>query len=351
MFSVKKIAESSSNNSSVVECIPPEYVYQNNNSNEDSVILDDEEAQNTTIPTIDFSQLISSNPADRSKAIQELGTACTDWGFFMLINHGVPESLREEVLRASQRFYDLPDEDRKQYQAGDIFSPIKCGTSFNVNVEKTFLWRDYLKCHVHPHFHAPSNPHGFSETIEAYCKKSREVIGELLKGISISLGQEEKYMHKVMNYESGFQMFVVNYYPRCPMPEQAMGLPPHSDHGVLTLLLQNELEGLQLLRNDTWISIHPLPNSFVVNTGDQMEIFTNGKYKSNIHRAVVNKNATRITIGTAHGPPLDDVVAPATELIREDNPPAYRAIKYKDYMSLQQSNELNKKTCLDYIRI
>ncbi|MED6223789.1 hypothetical protein PIB30_077522 [Stylosanthes scabra] len=135
------------------------------------------------------------------------------------------------------------------------------------------------------------------------------------------------------------------------MPEQAMGLPPHSDHGVLTLLLQNELEGLQLLRNDTWIPIHPLPNSFIVNTGDQMEIFTNGKYKSNIHRAVVNKNATRITIGTAHGPPLDDVVAPATEMIREDNPPAYRAMKYKDYMSLQQSNELNKKTCLDYIRI
>ncbi|MED6211853.1 hypothetical protein PIB30_077582 [Stylosanthes scabra] len=348
MFSVKKIAESSS----VVECIPSEYVYQNNNSNEDySIILGDEEAQNTTIPTIDFSQLISSNPADRSKAIQELGTACADWGFFMLINHGVPESLREEVLRASQKFYDLPDEERKQYEGGDMFAPIKCGTSFNVNVEKTFLWRDYLKCHVHPHFHAPSNPHGFSETIKAYCKKSRDVIGELLKGISISLGQEEKYMHKVMNYESGFQMFVVNYYPRCPMPEQAMGLPPHSDHGVLTLLLQNELEGLQLLRNDMWIPIHPLPNSFIVNTGDQMEILTNGKYKSNIHRAVVNKNATRITIGTAHGPPLDDVVGPTIEMIREDNPPAYRAIKYKDYISLQQSNELNKKTCLDYIRI
>ncbi|MED6223790.1 hypothetical protein PIB30_077523 [Stylosanthes scabra] len=163
MFSVKKIAESSSS-SSVVESIPSEYVYRKNNSNEDSIILGDEEAQNTTIPIIDFFQLISSNTADRSKTIQQLGTACTDWGFFMLINHGVPETLREEVLRESERFYDLPDENRKQYEGGDIFAPIKCGTSFNVNVEKTFLWRDYLKCHVHPHFHAPSEPHGFRYT-------------------------------------------------------------------------------------------------------------------------------------------------------------------------------------------
>ncbi|MED6150773.1 hypothetical protein PIB30_075767 [Stylosanthes scabra] len=165
MFSVKKIAELSSNNSSVVECIPSKYVYQNNNSNEDSIIFGDVEAQNTTIPTIDFSQLISSNTADRSKAIQQLGTACTEWDFFMLINHGVPETLREEVLMASHRFYDLPDEDRKQYEGRDIFPPIKCGTSFNVNMEKTFLWRDYLKCYVHPHFHAPYKPHGFRYTL------------------------------------------------------------------------------------------------------------------------------------------------------------------------------------------
>ncbi|XP_015932903.1 2-oxoglutarate-dependent dioxygenase 19 [Arachis duranensis] len=351
MLSVKKVAESCVS-SSKLERIPSKYMYLKNKSDEDSsVILCDEEAQNITIPTIDFSHLISSNPTQRSKEIQQLGRACTDWGFFMLINHGVPETLREEVLRACKGFYDLPEEYKRQYEGGDIFAPIKCGTSFNANVEKTFLWRDYLKCHVHPHFHAPSNPQGFSETTEAYCKRSREVIGELLKGISISLGQEENYIHKVMNIESGFQMMVVNFYPRCPMPDQAMGLPPHSDHGLLTLLLQNELEGLQLLRNDMWIPIHPLPNSFIVNTGDHMEILTNGKYKSNIHRAIVNKNATRITIGTAHGPPLDAVVGPATELIGEDNPPAYRAIKYKDYMRLQQSKELDGKSCLGHVRI
>ncbi|XLR38879.1 hypothetical protein HN51_026040, partial [Arachis hypogaea] len=78
-----------------------------------------------------------------------------------LINHGVSQTLREELLRASQSFYDLPEQDRKKYEGGNILDPIKCGTSFNVNVEKNLLWRDYLKCHGHPHFHAPLKRTGF----------------------------------------------------------------------------------------------------------------------------------------------------------------------------------------------
>ncbi|XP_052107566.1 2-oxoglutarate-dependent dioxygenase 19-like, partial [Arachis duranensis] len=280
-----------------------------------------------------------------------------------LINHGVSQTLREELLRASQSFYDLPEQDRKQYEGGNILDPIKCGTSFNVNVEKNLLWRDYLKCHVHPHFHAPLKPTGFSKIIETFCKTSREIIGELLKGISISLGQEENYIHKVINYESSFQIFVINFYQPCPKPELAMGLPPHSDYGLPTLLLQNDLQGFQvlhscpspkkkkILHSCKWIPIQPLPNSFLLNTGDHMEILTNGKYKSNIHRAIVNNKGTRITIGAAHGPPLDDTFGPATQLLGEHDLPLYQPITYRDCMNLQQSNELDKKSCLDHVRI
>lgn len=81
------------------------------------------------------------------------------------------------------------------------------------------------------------------------------------------------------------------------------------------------------------------------------QILTNGKYKSVVHRAVVNANAARISVGTAHGPTLDTIVSPAPELVREDSPSAYRGIKYKDYLQLQQSHELDGKSCLDRIRI
>lgn len=82
-----------------------------------------------------------------------------------------------------------------------------------------------------------------------------------------------------------------------------------------------------------------------------VQILTNGKYKSIVHRAVVNAKATRISFGTAHGPTLDTIVNPALDLINEDNPSAYRGITYRDYLQLQQSHELDGKSCLDRIRI
>jgi isopenicillin N synthase-like dioxygenase len=111
-----------------------------------------------------------------------------------------------------------------------------------------------------------------SETLEKYVTKSREVIVELLKAISLTLSLEENYIQNMMNVESGSQILVINYYPPCPKPELVMGLPAHTDHGLLTLLMQNELGGLQIEHDGKWIPINPLPNSFLINTGDHLEV-------------------------------------------------------------------------------
>lgn len=95
---------------------------------------------------------------------------------------------------------------------------------------------------------------------------------ELLKGISKSLGLEESYIIEKMNVDLGFRVLVANLYPPCPQPDIAMGLPPHSDHGLLTILMQNELAGLQVMHKGKWVPINPLPNSFLVNTGDHLEV-------------------------------------------------------------------------------
>ncbi|CAL5189452.1 unnamed protein product [Lathyrus oleraceus] len=343
MLSLKCLVESNS-----LKSIPSKYICLNKNEEHDSILLNETE----NVPTIDFSQLISADLNVRSMAIQKLGDACRDWGFFMLINHGVSEKLRDEVLRGSQCFFDLSSEDKKEYIGEKLFDPIRCGTSFNIKVDKKLYWRDYLKCYVHPQLHVPNKPIAFSETLEEYVTKSRELIGELLKGISMSLGLEENYIHKMMNVDMGSQLLVINYYPPCPKPELVMGLPAHTDHGLLTLLMQNELCGLQIEHNGKWIPVNPLPNSFLINTGDHLEILTNGKYKSVVHRALVmNKKSARISVGTAHGPTLDTIVTPAPELLSKNNPSTYRGITYKDYLQLQQSRELERRSCLDYIRI
>lgn len=75
-----------------------------------------------------------------------------------------------------------------------------------------------------------------------------------------------------MNLDSGFQVLIANLYPPCPQPDLVMGIPPHSDHGLLTLLTQNGIGGLQLLHNGKWVNVNALSNSFLVNTGDHVEV-------------------------------------------------------------------------------
>lgn len=344
--SIKEFAESAPHLSS----IPPSYAY--NSASNASSNCDHDPVLSDSIPVIDFSLLMSSDPNQRSTAVHQLGTACREWGFFMVVNHGVPEEVMNRMMDGVEGFYNLTVEEKREFQGSHVLDPIRCGTSFNASVEKVFFWRDFLKVFVHPKFYFPHKPQGFSELAREYCERTREVARGLLGGVSESLGLEEDYLEKWVNWESGFQIFIANLYPPCPQPEVAMGMPPHSDHGLLTLLAQNQIGGLHVQHSGKWVPVNAIPNSFLVNTGDHLEIISNGKYRSNIHRAVVNNKATRISLAIANGPSLDTVVGPAPDLVDgAENPSAYKPMKYKDYLELQQSNQLNGKSCLDYVRI
>lgn len=111
-----------------------------------------------------------------------------------------------------------------------------------------------------------------SELALEYVRRIREVAGELLRAISISLGLEASYIHNFLNLESSLQVFVANLYPPCPQPELALGMPPHSDHGLLNILIENGVGGLQLQHNGKWVNVNAPPNSFLVNTCDHLEV-------------------------------------------------------------------------------
>ncbi|KAG2680221.1 hypothetical protein I3760_11G088000 [Carya illinoinensis] len=165
-----------------------------------------------------------------------------------------------------------------------------------------------------------------------------EVARELMKGISVSLGLEEGYIEKAMNLDSGLQFVAANLYPPCPKPDVAIGLPPHSDYGLLTLLIHNGVCGLQVQHKGNWVNLNPNPNAFVVNIGNHMEILSKGKYKSVFHRALVNETDARMSILVVHGPALETVVSPAPELVdNETNPPAFAGMKYREYLEMLQS--------------
>ncbi|KAL6951855.1 hypothetical protein U1Q18_048969 [Sarracenia purpurea var. burkii] len=144
--------------------IPPEYTYSTD-PNELAVSEPED-----PIPTIDFSLLTSGNPDQRSRVIQELGKACEEWGFFVLVNHGVEESLMNAVMDACEEFFNLSEEEKHEFEGKHVMDPIQCGTGRSIltKEERVFFWRDFLKVIVHPHFHFPNKPIGFREINRGY---------------------------------------------------------------------------------------------------------------------------------------------------------------------------------------
>ncbi|XP_057421680.1 2-oxoglutarate-dependent dioxygenase 19-like [Lotus japonicus] len=343
--SVKALAESPD-----LTSIPPSYTFTTNRDDE-TVAADP--GDDDPIPAIDYSLLVHGTPDQRLRTIHDMGKACEKWGLFMLVNHSVSKSLVEKMVDEVFAFFNLREEEKQEYAGNkDVMEPIRYGTSFNVAMDKVLFWRDFLKIVVHPEFHSPDKPLGFRETSVEYCRRTWKVGKELLRGISESLGLEVNYIDRKMNLDSGLQMLAANLYPPCPQPELAMGMPPHSDHGLLNLFIQNGVSGLQVLHNGKWINVSSTPNCFLVLVSDHLEIVSNGKYKSVMHRALVSNKATRMSLATVIAPSLDTVIEPASELLdNQSNPAAYVGMRHRDYMELQRSNQLYGKSVLNKVKI
>ncbi|CAJ1974392.1 unnamed protein product [Sphenostylis stenocarpa] len=302
-----------------------------------------------SIPIIDFSHLSSHHPQTHAQAVHLLGKACSEWGFFLLINHGIPENLVEKLMKKSREFHDLPMEEKESGDKGP-FEPIRYGTSFCPQVEKVHYWRDYLKAITFPQFNFPHKPSGYREVAYDYSQKIRSVTRKLLEGISESLGLASNSIIECTDFDSGHQLFAVNMYPPCPQPHLALGMPSHSDIGLLTLLTQNGIGGLQVKHHGKWVNVNPLPNCQIVLLSDQLEVVSNGRYERVLHRAILNNRDTRISVVLANGPALDKEIGPVAELL-ENEKPLFRSIKYRDYFQFQQRSRLADKSSLDEIRL
>jgi isopenicillin N synthase-like dioxygenase len=78
-----------------------------------------------------------------------------------VINHGVPESLTKAMTHACGEFFNLTEEEKREFGGKHVLDSIRCGTSFHASVDKVLFWRDFLKVFVHPQFHSPTKPAAF----------------------------------------------------------------------------------------------------------------------------------------------------------------------------------------------
>ncbi|KAI4328990.1 hypothetical protein L6164_021299 [Bauhinia variegata] len=311
-----------------------------------------QEVQSSDAVSISLIDLRGLRGPNRPQIIQNIARACQDYGFFQVVNHGVPETVVDEMMKVSREFFRLPESERLKSYSDDPMKTTRLSTSFNVKTEKVANWRDFLRLHCHPiqdYIHEwPINPPSFREDVGEYCRKVRELALELLEAISESLGLERDYIDKALGKHG--QHLAINYYPACPQPELTYGLPGHADPNVITILLQDDVAGLQVLKDGKWVAVNPIPNTFTVNIGDQIQIISNDKYKSVLHRAMVNSEKERMSIPTFYCPSPDAVIGPAPQLIDNNHPPLYNNFAYSEYYKKFWNRGLSKETCVDMFK-
>ncbi|RLN05571.1 flavonol synthase/flavanone 3-hydroxylase-like [Panicum miliaceum] len=307
---------------------------------------------NGGIPVVDFDVLVNGAADPRARAIRDLGRACEDWGCFMVVNHGVPEELKEAAMETCRELFSLPEEEKAEHLEAGPMDPVRIGTGFFSVVDGVRYWRDYLKMFAHPELHYPAKPPKLRDVAAEYSAKTRGLLLVLAEAISESLGLDGGRIPEALDLESCFQILVVNHYPPYTGPgDVGLGLPAHSDHGFLTLLFQNGVDGLQVERDGRWRPAKPLPGAFFVIAGDQLEIVSNGRYRGALHRAVVGGERARMSVVSMIAPCLDAVVEPVPELVPDGRGLEFRGVRYRDYMEHQQSNKIDGKAALDIARV
>jgi len=268
--------------------------------------------------------------------VQQIRKASIEWGGFQIINHGLPSALIEKMRRVASEFFALPVEEKWKYSTKIPTTTIDLFYGYGTKEfgTKGALDRgDQLRHKTWPlsardYQQWPTNPASYRETEEEYVAEQTKLSKHLLELLSESLGLSPSYLIDFFGEEYS-QIFLVNHYTPNPGSTPTEGIQKHSDFSALTILMQ-DLAGLQFRKDGEWFAVEPIPDAYAINLGDQIEILTNGLYKSPEHRALLNSEE-RFSIASFISPPDDKLIAPIAELVTESQPIRYKSRTYSQY--------------------
>ncbi|KAK9704849.1 hypothetical protein RND81_07G015000 [Saponaria officinalis] len=285
------------------------------------------------IPVIDIGK---AEGLDRSVIIQQIMQASQEFGFFQVINHGVPYTLLNDTRGVFEEFFVLPAEEKTDLCSSDESkSCIYLTSNVDFDREKYHNWRDTLRLNCAPleerkQGWAPK-PAKFRDIVGDFTTEANNLGLRILELICEGLGLEGGYFGKEMSRD---QLLVVHHYPPCPNPSLTLGTRSHKDPGLITILLQGNISGLQVLKDGEWIGIKAVPDAFVVNVGCVLQLVSNGKLQSVEHRVVTNKERSRISAAFFITPESNCVVEPAKDIVNAGNCPIYKSVRFADFVKM-----------------
>ncbi|XP_030479779.1 flavonol synthase/flavanone 3-hydroxylase-like [Cannabis sativa] len=303
------------------------------------------------IPVID----LSARPID--DLAREIGCACRKWGFFKVINHGVPPEVRRKIESAAREFFARPQEEKMRVKRDEVRVLGYYDTELTKNVRDwkevfDFTLEDptFVPASVDPddqrvttwHNQWPDNPPVLREACEEYAREVEKLAMRLVQLIAISLGLQENRFNDFFKDQTSFMR--LNHYPPCPNPDLALGVGRHKDGGALTILAEDDVGGLEVKKksNGEWVRVKPTPDSFIINIGDIIQVWSNERYESPEHRAIVNSERDRFSIPFFLDPAHYTMVKPFEEMTDHKNPPKYKPYNWGKFFITRKGSNFRK---------
>ncbi|WP_105382682.1 isopenicillin N synthase family dioxygenase [Neorhizobium alkalisoli] len=256
----------------------------------------------TSLPTLDLSRFYAS-PQERTAFVAELRKVLHDHGFFYLKGHGVDSRLIEDVVSTTKRFFALPLEEKLKIEM--VKSPHFRGYN-RAGQERTRGeqdWREQLDIntegvaveigHDTPPWKRLFGPNQWPDALPelkplllAYQAEVTRVGIDILKAIAAALGQPENVFAGIYEPQPS-QLLKIIRYPGRDVAETDQGVGAHKDGGFVTVLLQDTTPGLRVRTEEGfWIEAPPVPGTFIINTGELLELATNGFVRADVHDVV-----------------------------------------------------------------
>lgn len=275
-----------------------------------------------SVPVIDIAPLFDA-AADVSGVASAIRAACERWGFFYIRNHGVDSALIGELESLSRTFFALPVEEklsiemsragrawRGYFAVGSEFTSGKPDQKEGIYLGEELPADDPRVVARRPMHGAnlfPAHPARMRTVLLDYMEEMRKLAHVVVGGIALSLGLPREYFRREITKDA-LQLFRIFHYPALGNSSDAWSVGAHTDYGLLTLLLQDDVGGLQVKSGDRFIDAPPISGTFVCNLGDMLEKITGGLYRSTLHRVRNTSNRDRLSFPYFFDPSWDSRV-------------------------------------------